>query len=200
MYWYWFNDPNLVDNSHIINSKDLYKFIFIKFVLSSCRLGLSLFWTNCRNYGMNLFDMVKLMCENTAKLASLSHRKGAIRAGYDADFVIWDPDVPFEVSKCFITHNVLLYIYLTVLYSWEMCHKKLVQFICTDFYCQNQPISLIVVINSVWKIYLVKTIDYCIYWIEDVMNSFRKICCSDLNIIHVLYIAICRLNCNFIRI
>lgn len=142
MYWYWFNDPNLVHNSHIINSKDLYKFIFIKFVLSSCCLGLSLFWTNCRNYGMNLFDMVKLMCENTAKLASLSHRKGAIRAGYDADFVIWDPDVPFEVSKCFITHNVLFYIYLTVLYSWEMCHKKLVQFICTDFYCQNWPVSL----------------------------------------------------------
>ena len=41
--------------------------------------------------------MVRLMCENTAKLASISHRKGAIRTGYDADFVIWDPDVPFEV-------------------------------------------------------------------------------------------------------
>uniref|UniRef100_K1R1D5 allantoinase n=1 Tax=Magallana gigas TaxID=29159 RepID=K1R1D5_MAGGI len=79
--------------------------------VASVQFGLSLFWTNCRNYGMNLFDMVKLMCENTAKLASLSHRKGAIRAGYDADFVIWDPDVPFEVSKCFITHNVLFYIY-----------------------------------------------------------------------------------------
>lgn len=101
----------------------------------------------------------------------------------------------FYYSQC-----TIIYIHLTVLYSWEMCHKKLVQFICTDFYCQNQPISLIVVINSVWKIYLVKTIDYCIYWIEDVMNSFRKICCSDLNIIHVNYIAICILNCNFIRI
>lgn len=100
-------------NSHIINSKD-YEFVFIKFVVSSYHLGLSLFWTNCRNYGMNLFDMVKLMCENTAKLASLGHRKGAIRAGYDADFVIWDPDVSFEVSKCFITHNVLFYIYLAV--------------------------------------------------------------------------------------
>jgi allantoinase len=48
---------------------------------------------------MNVFDMVKLMCENTAKLASLSGRKGAIKPGYDADFVIWDPDVPFEVFK-----------------------------------------------------------------------------------------------------
>lgn len=67
--------------------------------VASVQFGLSLFWTNCRNYGMNLFDMVKLMCENTAKLASLSHRKGAIRAGYDADFVIWDPDVPFEVTE-----------------------------------------------------------------------------------------------------
>lgn len=103
-------------NFYIINLKDLYKFIFIKFVLFLCRLGLFFFWINCRNYGMNLFDMVKLMCENIAKLVSLSYRKGVIRAGYDVDFVIWDFDVFFEVSKCFIIYNVLFYIYLIVLY------------------------------------------------------------------------------------
>lgn len=90
-----------MDNFYIINLKDLYKFIFIKFVLLLCYLGLFFFWINCRNYGMNLFDMVKLMCENIAKLVSLSYRKGVIRAGYDVDFVIWDFDVFFEVSKCF---------------------------------------------------------------------------------------------------
>ena len=37
------------------------------------------------------------MSANTAKLVGLS-RKGAIQVGYDADFVVWDPEAEFVVS------------------------------------------------------------------------------------------------------
>lgn len=37
---------------------------------------------------------VELMCSNPAKLYGLGDRKGVISPGYDADLVIWYPDVP----------------------------------------------------------------------------------------------------------
>lgn len=60
-------------------------------------LGLSLFWTNCLRHDMTLADLVQLLCRKTAEMANLGHRKGAIKEGYDADFVVWDPDSTFKV-------------------------------------------------------------------------------------------------------
>ncbi|CAG2239479.1 allB [Mytilus edulis] len=60
--------------------------------------GLSLFWTNCLRHDMTLVDLVQLLCRKTAEMANLGHRKGAIKEGYDADFVVWDPDSTFKVN------------------------------------------------------------------------------------------------------
>ena len=37
-------------------------------------------------------------------MASLGHRKGSIKEGYDADFVIWDPDASYTV--CMILYFI----------------------------------------------------------------------------------------------
>ncbi|CAC5386440.1 allB [Mytilus coruscus] len=67
--------------------------------IASVQLGLSLFWTNCLRHDMTLVDLVQLLCRKTAEMANLGHRKGAIKEGYDADFVIWDPDSTFKVTE-----------------------------------------------------------------------------------------------------
>ena len=43
-------------------------------------------------FGFSLQDVVRVICEEFAKLSRLSHRRGKIAIGMDADFVLWDPD------------------------------------------------------------------------------------------------------------
>lgn len=66
--------------------------------ISSVQFGLSLFWTNCQKYGLNITDMVNLMCTQPAKLCGLDQYKGKMSEGFDADFCIWDPEDSFSVS------------------------------------------------------------------------------------------------------
>ena len=60
--------------------------------------GLPLFWTFSREYEFSLHELVELLCVNTARLAGFAERKGQIREGFDADFVIWSPEDRFEVN------------------------------------------------------------------------------------------------------
>ena len=39
------------------------------------------------------------MACNTARLAGLDNRKGRIERGFDADFVVWDPEEEFVVRR-----------------------------------------------------------------------------------------------------
>jgi dihydropyrimidinase len=41
---------------------------------------------------------VELCCTNPAKIFGMGDRKGRIAAGYDADFVLWDPDANYTIS------------------------------------------------------------------------------------------------------
>lgn len=66
--------------------------------MSNFFLGLSLFWTNCEKYGLNINDMVRLMCERPAELCKFNDRKGKLDKGYDADLCIWDPSAEFTVT------------------------------------------------------------------------------------------------------
>lgn len=57
------------------------------------------FWSQASSRGFSLHDVVRVMCEEPAKLSRLSHRKGKIAVGMDADFVLWDPDEPILVKQ-----------------------------------------------------------------------------------------------------
>ncbi|KAJ2892333.1 Allantoinase, partial [Coemansia aciculifera] len=55
--------------------------------IASVGIGLPLLWTEGKRRGLSLQDVVRLVCEKTARHAGLSDRKGRIAVGLDADFV-----------------------------------------------------------------------------------------------------------------
>lgn len=64
--------------------------------ISSLELRLPAVWTAARERGHSLDELVPWLSAAPARLAGLA-RKGAIAAGYEADFVVWNPKSTFEV-------------------------------------------------------------------------------------------------------
>ncbi|HFC29526.1 MAG TPA: allantoinase AllB [Oceanospirillales bacterium] len=73
--------------------------------ISSLQFGLSLIWTKLKQKNIALTYLVKWMCENPAKLVGLEHFKGQIKKGYQADFVIWNPNKKHTIDKKEILHK-----------------------------------------------------------------------------------------------
>ena len=67
--------------------------------ISSLQFGLPVIWTQARKRGLNINDIIDWMCVRPAKFLGLSQRKGAIKVGYDADLIAFDPDAEFCLEK-----------------------------------------------------------------------------------------------------
>lgn len=65
--------------------------------ISTLGLGLSLLWTEGSRRGVSLAQIINWTSVKTAKHAGLHDRKGKLQPGYDADFIVWDPDAEFNV-------------------------------------------------------------------------------------------------------
>ncbi|GAA5986778.1 hypothetical protein JCM11641_004788 [Rhodosporidiobolus odoratus] len=62
-------------------------------------LGLSLMWTEARKRGIGMHRVLQWVSERPAKQVGLEGKKGGIRQGADADFVVFDPELSFTVDK-----------------------------------------------------------------------------------------------------
>jgi allantoinase len=60
--------------------------------------SLPVMWTELRRRGLALTYLARWMAEAPAKLAGLSHRKGAIVPGKDADLVVFDPEASVTLT------------------------------------------------------------------------------------------------------
>ena len=73
--------------------------------IASLQLSLAAVWTGARERGATLQQLGQWMCSATARLAGLSDRKGRVESGYDADLVIWNPDLSFVVDPRKLLHR-----------------------------------------------------------------------------------------------
>ena len=73
--------------------------------IASLQLSLPTVWTEAKRRGFSLTHLSKWLCEAPARLAGLSHRKGTIAPGCDADLVIWNPDAAFQVDPARLHHR-----------------------------------------------------------------------------------------------
>jgi allantoinase len=67
--------------------------------IASLSIALPVMFTEACKRGFSLPDIAHWMAEAPARLAGCHMRKGQIAAGYDADFVVFDPDSEFVVSE-----------------------------------------------------------------------------------------------------
>ncbi|KAA2253655.1 allantoinase AllB [Solihabitans fulvus] len=72
--------------------------------VSSLQLGLPAVWTQARQRGHTLVDVVRWMAERPAALVGM-RRKGHIALGYDADFCVFAPDEAFVVDAERLHHR-----------------------------------------------------------------------------------------------
>jgi allantoinase len=72
--------------------------------ISSLQLGLSDVWSEARQRGYTLVDVVRWMAERPAYIARLQH-KGQIDRGYHADFAVFAPDDAFVVNPHRLHHR-----------------------------------------------------------------------------------------------
>jgi allantoinase len=67
--------------------------------IASLCLALPLMWTDAAARGFSLTDLARWMAEGPSRLAGCHAHKGRLAEGYDADFVIFDPEAEFEVTE-----------------------------------------------------------------------------------------------------
>jgi len=60
--------------------------------ISSVSVALPVVWTGMRRLGFTLSDLARFMSQKPAQLAGLTGRKGELAPGYDADFVVFEPE------------------------------------------------------------------------------------------------------------
>ena len=73
--------------------------------IASLSVALPVIWTEAQKRGFDLTDVARLMSERPARLAGCHGQKGRIAANYDADFVVFDPDGQFPVTKDRLYHR-----------------------------------------------------------------------------------------------
>lgn len=67
--------------------------------IASLQFGLSSVWTRAQARGFSLEELVVLMCEKPAQFVGLGQTKGQLKPGYDADFVVFEPEKRYTLTK-----------------------------------------------------------------------------------------------------
>ena len=88
--------------------------------IPSLGLTLQAIWHEAKARGIPLDYVTKWMCSAPAELAGLSHRKGKLAAGYDADIIIWDAEAQVCVDDMTLYNKHPLTPYSGLMVSGEI--------------------------------------------------------------------------------
>lgn len=66
--------------------------------VSSPGLGLSILWTQAESRGVSIEEIFRWTSRNTARQVRLEQNKGDLGVGFDADVVVFDDTISFEVN------------------------------------------------------------------------------------------------------
>jgi len=80
--------------------------------ISSLSLALPVMWSEAHGRGFTLSDIARWMAEGPARLAGCETRKGRVAKGFDADFVVFEPEAEFIATEdgLFYRHRVSPYL------------------------------------------------------------------------------------------
>lgn len=67
--------------------------------IASLSLALPVIWTEAAARGFTFTDIARWMAEGPARLAGCASRKGRLAKGFDADFVVFDPETEFIATE-----------------------------------------------------------------------------------------------------
>jgi len=80
--------------------------------IASLSVALPVIWTECHARGFTLDNLARWMSAAPAALAGIGDQAGAILAGRDANFVVFDPEASFMVTKDVLHYRHLVSPYL----------------------------------------------------------------------------------------
>jgi allantoinase len=80
--------------------------------IASLSVALPLMWTEAHRRGFTLLDLARWMAAEPARLAGCDTYKGRISAGHDADFVVFDSEREFVLTKDRLHYRHLVSPYL----------------------------------------------------------------------------------------
>ncbi len=80
--------------------------------IASLSLVLPVMWTAANGRGFTLCDIARWMAEGPARLAGCQSRKGRLAKGFDADFVVFEPEAEFIATeeRLYYRHRVSPYL------------------------------------------------------------------------------------------